>query len=135
MVMISPLEMATIWIVFFLTVLDRCVTKSDAVFTWEVDLQHAELAVTSPTSRMKKTVFGGPKENEVRKALRRAIKAFGKVDLHLKRQGHGSKRKGGAYPQTGFVSLLLICVSFAALHIEKKGCLSCMVTEHNPLPP
>ena len=53
MVMISQLEMATIWIGFFLTVLDRCVTNSDAVFTWEVDPQHAELAVTTgPTSRM-----------------------------------------------------------------------------------
>ena len=36
----------------------------------------------------KKLVLGGPKENEARKALRRAIKAFGRVDFalaHLKR--------------------------------------------------
>ena len=84
----------------------------------------------------KRMVFGGPKENEVRKALRRAIKAFGKVDLeeaHMKRQGHGSRT------QVRCLSTDRICVTATDLSVytrfahRKKGCLSCMVAEH-PLP-
>ena len=70
-----------------------------------------------------KMVFGGPKEIEVRKALRRAMKVFQMVDLavaHMKRQGHGSKTQGRCLSTDRIVSLLLICVSIPSLHIEKK---------------
>ena len=34
----------------------------------------------------KKTVFGGPKENEARKSSRKAMRAFGRVDFALAHQ-------------------------------------------------
>ena len=84
----------------------------------------------------KRMEVGGPKENEVRKALRRAIKTFGKVDLavaHMKREGHGSRT------QVRCLSTDRICFTATDLSVytrfahRKKGCLSCMVAEH-PLP-
>ena len=67
---------------------------------------------------LKKIVLGGPKENEARKAFRKEMKAFGRVEFTLTHQkrlsssdfnphkGRGKDQKGkdkeGAYPQSGF---------------------------------
>ena len=67
----------------------------------------------------KKIVFGGPKENGARKASRKVMRAFGRMDFALAhhqrcqavtiaKKGKGKDQKGmakeGAYPQSGFAT-------------------------------
>ena len=76
----------------------------------------------------KRMVFGGPKENEVRKAIRRAIKAFGKVDLavaHTKKEGHGSKTQGRC-PSTDRICVTATDLSVYTRFAHRKKKVVCL---------